>query len=27
LLFGASQVAIQHRALWDLLEARQSVRA
>jgi hypothetical protein len=26
LLFGAQQVALQHRALWDLLEARASAR-
>lgn len=26
LLFGAQQLAIQHRALWDLLEARQRAR-
>ena len=27
LLFGAQQLALQHRALWDLLEARQQARA
>jgi hypothetical protein len=27
ILFGATQVAIQHRGLWDLLEARQQARA
>jgi hypothetical protein len=27
ILFGASQIAIQHRGLWDLLEARQQARA
>lgn len=27
LLFGAEQVALQHRALWDLLEARAQARA
>ncbi len=27
ILFGAGQVAIQHRGLWDLLEARQQARA
>jgi hypothetical protein len=26
LLFGAQQLALQHRALWDLLEARQQAR-
>lgn len=26
LLFGAEQLALQHRALWDLLEARQQAR-
>ena len=26
LLFGAEQVALQHRGLWDLLEARQQAR-
>ncbi|SMF78681.1 DUF6975 family protein [Allosphingosinicella indica] len=27
LLFGAEQISIQHRGLWDLLEARQQARA
>jgi len=27
LLFGAQQLALQHRALWDLLEAREQARA
>jgi hypothetical protein len=27
LLFGATQVALQHRGLWDLLEARQQARS
>ena len=27
ILFGATQVAVQHRGLWDLLEARQQARA
>jgi hypothetical protein len=27
ILFGATQVATQHRCLWDLLEARQQARA
>ncbi len=27
ILFGASQIAIQHRGLWDLLEAREQARA
>jgi hypothetical protein len=26
LLFGAQQLALQHRGLWDLLEARQQAR-
>ena len=26
ILFGAEQIAIQHRGLWDLLEARQQAR-
>ncbi len=27
LLFGATQIAVQHRGLWDLLEARQQARS
>jgi hypothetical protein len=27
ILFGAGQIAVQHRGLWDLLEARQQARA
>jgi hypothetical protein len=26
LLFGAQQLAVQHRGLWDLLEARHQAR-